>query len=103
MPICFFFKAPATTEIYTLSLHDALPTCRPTWSAGSPSGSEAHQARFAPGDFQVAAAPVPVGQHPALAAPRVDLHGVAARPMGVPMHQAADAVAPQRLAHGVAI
>src|SRR5438093_2856330 len=23
----FFFKAPATTEIYTLSLHDALPIC----------------------------------------------------------------------------
>src|SRR6185437_16357284 len=22
---CFFFKEPATTEIYTLSLHDALP------------------------------------------------------------------------------
>src|SRR5690242_21594658 len=22
---CFFFKAPATTQIYTLSLHDALP------------------------------------------------------------------------------
>ena len=24
----FFFKAPATTEIYTLSLHDALPICQ---------------------------------------------------------------------------
>src|SRR5436309_9671550 len=24
----FFFIAPATTEIYTLSLHDALPICR---------------------------------------------------------------------------
>src|SRR5437016_9564232 len=24
----FFFNAPATTEIYTLSLHDALPICR---------------------------------------------------------------------------
>ena len=23
----FFFKATATTEIYTLSLHDALPIC----------------------------------------------------------------------------
>src|SRR5436309_4833783 len=23
----FFFKVPATTEIYTLSLHDALPIC----------------------------------------------------------------------------
>src|SRR5206468_12852143 len=25
----FFFTAPATTEIYTLSLHDALPICDP--------------------------------------------------------------------------
>src|SRR5262245_65136152 len=27
-PLCFFFTDPATTEIYTLSLHDALPICR---------------------------------------------------------------------------
>src|SRR5438552_6056198 len=29
MPACrsFFFNHPATTEIYTLSLHDALPIC----------------------------------------------------------------------------
>src|SRR6266849_5885921 len=26
--VCFFFKDPATTEIYTLSLHDALPILR---------------------------------------------------------------------------
>src|SRR5205807_7320126 len=26
--ICFFFNDPATTEIYTLSLHDALPISR---------------------------------------------------------------------------
>src|SRR5437764_2890365 len=26
--MCFFFNAPATTEIYTLSLHDALPILR---------------------------------------------------------------------------
>src|SRR2546427_6593572 len=26
----FFFNDTATTEIYTLSLHDALPICRPT-------------------------------------------------------------------------
>src|SRR5688572_31892217 len=25
MPLCFFFNDTATTEIYTLSLHDALP------------------------------------------------------------------------------
>ena len=27
---CFFFNDTATTEIYTLSLHDALPIC---WAA----------------------------------------------------------------------
>src|SRR5215217_8775048 len=31
----FFFNDTATTEIYTLSLHDALPICRPRcWSGG---------------------------------------------------------------------
>src|SRR5690348_17756223 len=29
-PVCFFFSHTATTEIYTLSLHDALPI----WSTG---------------------------------------------------------------------
>src|SRR2546430_11732556 len=29
--IFFFFNDTATTEIYTLSLHDALPICRPRW------------------------------------------------------------------------
>src|SRR5690242_21408123 len=28
LSLFFFFNAPATTEIYTLSLHDALPICR---------------------------------------------------------------------------
>src|SRR4028119_2537426 len=28
---CFFFNDTATTEIYTLSLHDALPICVRTW------------------------------------------------------------------------
>src|SRR6185437_16918581 len=31
----FFFNDPATTEIYTLSLHDALPI----WKVGSAGGS----------------------------------------------------------------
>src|SRR3954449_13632362 len=39
----FFFNDTATTEIYTLSLHDALPICQPLklvrLSAGSPHGS----------------------------------------------------------------
>jgi len=30
----FFFNVPATTEIYTLSLHDALPICITPVSAG---------------------------------------------------------------------
>src|SRR3712207_9068806 len=34
--VFFFFNDTATTEIYTLSLHDALPICR--WS--SPPGQE---------------------------------------------------------------
>src|SRR3982750_5060729 len=32
----FFFNDTATTEIYTLSLHDALPICRPPGRAGGP-------------------------------------------------------------------
>src|SRR3712207_8689246 len=32
--LCFFFNDTATTEIYTLSLHDALPI---SWRLGSPS------------------------------------------------------------------
>src|SRR5438874_2847503 len=37
----FFFNDPATTDIYTLSLHDALPICRtPTFSSRSRSGIE---------------------------------------------------------------
>src|SRR5438034_11031011 len=33
----FFFNDPATTEIYTLSLHDALPICRCCCSRSSRS------------------------------------------------------------------
>src|SRR5262245_66073294 len=33
----FFFNDPATTEIYTLSLHDALPISRPRPTSGRPS------------------------------------------------------------------
>src|SRR5438445_7747945 len=31
----FFFNDPATTEIYTLSLHDALPTCATRFIPGA--------------------------------------------------------------------
>src|SRR6266581_5859979 len=37
----FFFNDPATTEIYTLSLHDALPTC----SAGRMASSDTRMPR----------------------------------------------------------
>src|SRR5882762_3872821 len=46
---CFFFNDTATTEIYTLSLHDALPIsptpmpprprCGPTWNCSTHSGA----------------------------------------------------------------
>src|SRR5258707_5779797 len=38
-PFFFFFNDTATTEIYTLSLHDALPICR--GSGGLPAGARA--------------------------------------------------------------
>src|SRR2546430_14550718 len=31
----FFFNDTATTEIYTLSLHDALPICLRSWECGN--------------------------------------------------------------------
>src|SRR5215469_17476145 len=34
----FFFNDTATTEIYTLSLHDALPICRPSRPPPRPPG-----------------------------------------------------------------
>src|SRR5688572_32424549 len=33
--LCFFFNAAATTEIYTLSLHDALPISRGRQKSGA--------------------------------------------------------------------
>src|SRR5688572_31834052 len=50
----FFFNDTATTEIYTLSLHDALPICRARAGAGrrspklSESGSERRHRRAGP-------------------------------------------------------
>src|SRR2546430_14972293 len=40
----FFFNDTATTEIYTLSLHDALPISASSGSATSPSGRRASRA-----------------------------------------------------------
>src|SRR5256885_8676500 len=42
MPALFFFNDTATTEIYTLSLHDALPICPP------PAGGRPGPSRSAP-------------------------------------------------------
>src|SRR2546430_17661709 len=44
----FFFNDPATTEIYTLSLHDALPIFRPgrCSAAGMPNESQAQLAIY---------------------------------------------------------
>ena len=63
--VCFFFNDTATTEIYTLSLHDALPICffLPNSRCGSaPSFYPAHfslrqHPRFLYCPFLVVAAP----------------------------------------------
>src|SRR3712207_7615464 len=54
MKVCFFFNDTATTEIYTLSLHDALPissmkTARPDESAtGSNGGASTRMKSYSP-------------------------------------------------------
>src|SRR5438132_9269365 len=47
MTLSFFFNATATTEIYTLSLHDALPIL----SAGLPTGCFAGSGRLRRGSI----------------------------------------------------
>src|SRR5438309_8653796 len=47
----FFFKDPATTEIYTLSLHDALPISCPVWSTVATVGSLLDQTNVTFGIF----------------------------------------------------
>src|SRR5256885_651121 len=46
----FFFNDTATTEIYTLSLHDALPICRGQYvaAAGRPVGRRTRGGRWLP-------------------------------------------------------
>src|SRR5256885_7118893 len=46
----FFFNDTATTEIYTLSLHDALPICARRGHAAVPPGQCRHAAAAGPGD-----------------------------------------------------
>src|SRR5438132_7142458 len=43
MLLLFFFNDPATTEIYTLSLHDALPICLPRRGAQVPDAVHLRQ------------------------------------------------------------
>src|SRR5207253_11448530 len=53
--VFFFFNAAATTELYTLSLHDALPISgRSRWRA---RGAPASRARPAPPTARLAGAP----------------------------------------------
>src|SRR3989454_3859096 len=47
----FFFNDTATTEIYTLSLHDALPICRTT-AISRPARTAAARARRGPGTLR---------------------------------------------------
>src|SRR5256885_17017010 len=47
--LVFFFNDTATTEIYTLSLHDALPISRRAGNASADPGTAARQAGGAPG------------------------------------------------------
>src|SRR5439155_560362 len=53
-PSSFFFNAPATPEIYTLSLHDALPIFKPVLDLGqllnTPLGAVLHQRNRGPDD-----------------------------------------------------
>src|SRR3712207_7580286 len=47
--MCFFFNDTATTEIYTLSLHDALPIfAMPTTSSAPPSIPSTSESRSSP-------------------------------------------------------
>src|SRR3712207_7910450 len=55
--VCFFFNDTATTEIYTLSLHDALPI----WSSSGPASRPAREWPWtsAPGSSGSQGAPAP--------------------------------------------
>src|SRR5438874_12589047 len=46
----FFFNSPATTEIYTLSLHDALPISQPAAVSSTASRTAAERRRGGAGD-----------------------------------------------------
>src|SRR5574340_263875 len=47
-PLLFFFNDTATTEIYTLSLHDALPICRAGGGPFHPANGHRRHSRRRP-------------------------------------------------------
>src|SRR2546423_5003520 len=69
----FFFNDPAPTEIYTLSLHDALPICRPL---GQSAGADRQLAGFRRRPFRAGAhrAGAAARAAPARCAPRSEEH-----------------------------
>src|SRR5258705_10206832 len=57
----FFFNDTATTEIYTLSLHDALPICggRPSRPSVRPTIRDPQEDPWPPGQRRLPAGPMP--------------------------------------------
>src|SRR2546422_9995089 len=49
----FFFNDTATTEIYTLSLHDALPISLHVRVTERPAGAKGGPSEWQPGDYRV--------------------------------------------------
>src|SRR5438874_7420096 len=68
----FFFNLTAPTEIYTLSLHDALPICAPA-PRRAPTTDRSRPRRTTP-DRDGRAAAEPLEIHPALLAVRSEEH-----------------------------
>src|SRR3712207_7530025 len=68
--LCFFFKEPPTAEIYTLSLHDALPIPG-RWRRGTRRRAPARRRASATGSGCASRAPSPRGggSPPALGTP----------------------------------
>src|SRR6266513_5178692 len=82
----FFFNDTATTEIYTLSLHDALPICRAAGRQVAPGVAPRHQR---PRRGEGAAEPH-LGDHPGRPARCVDVEG-AAYPVRADAHRSPSA------------
>src|SRR5205809_6861252 len=59
----FFFTAPATTEAYTLSLHDALPISRPQHDPAAPGSQDASSSHIAASENRVSGAAIRSEEH----------------------------------------